>query len=276
MLAAIPYRFGYRAIRALVRHSDLNREQADAALASLRRFAPGLDRGFIPDRYRLIQALDVVDLYLSLTRSDRWLSRQVRVEGEWPAPNGPMAFITFHYGAGMWALRHLRATHHAAHFVSLPVRREMFGSDWPTFRYLSRRLAANERFLSLPSIFTGEARARIESAWRAGESIVAIVDNPEHLGQFITTTVCGRPFRLPAGLGASAVKHQIRIVPFDCSLGMDPAVPWQRKLRIHAAFVPVSVQDYADRLGAIFTSMLERDPSAWHLAMHAGTFFRPA
>src|SRR5207249_8292228 len=68
--------------------------------------------------YRLIQLIDRADMWLSRFRSDRWIDHHLEVEGDaWP--DRPFVGITFHYGAGLWSIRHLCPNGRRASFLSL-------------------------------------------------------------------------------------------------------------------------------------------------------------
>ena len=55
---------------------------------------------------RLVTLIDHADLYLAATRSNRWMQRHLQVQGKWPAAGQAGILATFHWGAGMWGLRH--------------------------------------------------------------------------------------------------------------------------------------------------------------------------
>jgi len=109
--ALLPWRLCFRLFRWLCGRDFLYRASCNEALAQAR--ARGWVRGDAGEwlrTRRLVTLIDHADFYLARSRSDRWMARHLSVQGEWPSPAQPAILCTFHWGAGMWGLRHLSST----------------------------------------------------------------------------------------------------------------------------------------------------------------------
>ena len=265
--ALMPWRAGFRWLRRKSHDPRLYREACDAAYAGARTAFAIDDPDDWMQRQRLVRLVDHTDLYLVRTRSARWLDRHVDVEGAWPA-GGPFIAMTFHWGAGLWALAHLNRGRYRPRLLAGPA---VYQGDLIAYRYGLARNAAVARASGGPPIYTGGATAALRDALAGGNVVVALYDLPSDEGRStIRTTVCGRPIRLPGGLARIAAEQQATIVPF--SMGIDPR-NGRRRLRIEPPFTAGSAQTFADRLGDSLTVLLTEDSAAWHFAAFAPYFF---
>ena len=140
-------------------------------------------RGGAAADLRLTRVADYADLWVSLTRSDRWMAKHLRVD----APTtlaAPALFVTFHYGGGWWLTRYLR---------TLVCRYRLSCSAapmLPTGRSESCSglapcgMKTIERVCGAPLIYTDWGHG----TWRAGErpgkmanSVLALIDLPPPL-----------------------------------------------------------------------------------------------
>ncbi len=94
--------------------------------------------------WRLVQLVDHADLFIASTRRAGWIDANVSIEGAWPA-TGPILAVTCHWGAGLWALRHLARSGHPAHFLARALEDDAPGADAWRRRYGRLRIRATER-----------------------------------------------------------------------------------------------------------------------------------
>jgi hypothetical protein len=116
LAAALPWA-GASPVAQVRRQRQLVFGTAEAACTGAATVCPAGAWRVWKQRYRLIRLIDHCDMFLGRTRSRRWFCRHVDVEGAWP-DHGPFIAMTFHWGAGLWALGDLRASGVLARFLS--------------------------------------------------------------------------------------------------------------------------------------------------------------
>jgi len=273
LAAALPWAWGFPLLRKFADSSDLYPELAEAACDGAATVCPIGDPRAWKQRYRLIRLVDHCDMFLVRTRSRRWFRRHVDVEGAWPDCS-PFIAMTFHWGAGLWALDDLRASGFPARFLSARIDPARFHGDWVAHAYARSRNRTVESAGGAPVIYTGGATEAIRRTLGEGQAVVALYDipaTPDHAT--LRTRVCGRTIELPAGLANLAATAGVPVVPF--SMGVDCATG-RRQLRIEDSFRPASAQDFADRLADALTRLIRTDTAAWHFSAMAPQFFAAA
>lgn len=269
LAASLPWEHGFSLLDRIARRDDVYAESTVEALAGARSFASIDDELDWKRRHRLTRLVDHTDLFLIRTRGHRWFARHVEVEGKFPA-DGPYIAMTFHWGAGLWAISRMHESGVPVHFVSARVVREHFHGDAVAYRYALLRYRTVERAGGAPVIFTGGASVAIESALSAGHVVVALYDIPAVTNTTLVTTVCGRRIELPAGMANIAMRTGVPVVGFDMGLDYRSG---RRQLHVEPAFQPSSAQEFADRLGRTMTRLLTTDSAAWHFSGLAPQFF---
>ena len=269
LAASLPWQHGFSLLDRIARRDDIYAESTADALTGARSFTSIEDGQDWKRRHRLTRLVDHTDMFLIGTRTRRWFARHVEVEGEFPAV-GPYIAMTFHWGAGLWAISRMHESGVPVHFVSARVLRENFHGDAVAYRYALARNRTVERAGGAPVILTGGASAAIESALSAGHVIVALYDIPPVTNTTLATTVCGRRVELPAGMANIAMRTGVPVVGFDMGLDYHSG---RRHLHVEPAFRPSSAQEFADRLGRTMTRLLATDSAAWHFSGLAPQFF---
>jgi hypothetical protein len=270
--AALPWSLGYRLLGRLARRSAVFRPEADAAWLVARRYLPAAEEHAWKRRYRLLRWVERADTYLTLSRSARWWQRRIDVEGQWPSPDGAILFLTFHWGAGHWVWKSLRAHGVPAYFLARrPVVGDL-GVSRVALWYGSLRAWAFSRIGSLGPLYTGGSSARIRAALGAGENVVGMLDLPAGSAQRpLDVELFGRPARLPSRLAQIARSEAARVAVFSC--GFDFATG-RRRLRIEALPAQLDeaslLQRYADHLSACLLSA----PECWMMWHEAPAIFR--
>lgn len=261
LAAALPWSLGYRLLGRFARHLSAFRPEADAAWRAAQRYLPGVDECEWKRRYRLLRWVERADTYLTLSRSARWWQRRIDVDGTWPAPEGASLLLTFHWGAGHWIWKSLRAHGLPAYFLA---RRPVIG-DLGVSRvalwYGDLRAWGLSRIGSLGPLYTGGSAARIRDAFAAGDNVVGMLDLPAGASkQALPVQLFGHAASLPARLVAIAKTQAVRIVVFSC--GFDFA-SGRRRLGIETLPGDLdaagALQRYADHLSA----RLRDAPECW-------------
>jgi hypothetical protein len=270
LAAALPWAWGFGLLRKFAASDDLYPELTETACNGAMMVSPISDIREWKQRYRLIRLVDHCDMFLVRTRSRRWFKKHVDVDGAWP-PSGPFIAMTFHWGAGLWALDDLRSLGCPVRFLSARVDRMHFGGDWVAYGYARCRNRTVESAGGAPVIYTGGATQAISRALAEGVVVAALYDIPATKAHAtLLTKVCDRLVELPAGLANLAVASGVPIVPF--AMGLDHQ-SGRRKLNIEKSFHPASAQDFADRLAESLTRLIRQDTSAWHFSAYAPQFF---
>jgi phosphatidylinositol dimannoside acyltransferase len=270
LAAALPWTWGFGLLRKFAASDDLYRELTDTACNGAMMVAPISDIREWKQRYRLIRLVDHCDMFLVRTRSRRWFRKHVDVDGAWPK-SGPFIAMTFHWGAGLWALDHLRSLGLSARFLSARFDKMQFLGDRVAYGYARCRNRTVESAGGAPVIYTGGATQAIRLALAEGHVVVALYDIPaSQTHSTLLTKVCDRLVELPAGLANLAVASGVPIVPFAMGLDYQSG---RRQLKIEESFHPASAQDFADRLAESLTRLIREDTAAWHSSGYAPEFF---
>ncbi len=274
--AALPTRAGF-ALLARAAASDRVRHACETqAFACAQRFAsllpwapgvaPRIERDAWIRAWRLVQFVDNADLFVSMTRGARWLDRSVDVVGGWPA-RGAFLALSAHWGAGLWALHHMRRAGHRARFLLLRIDREAFAGDSAYLAYVRARVRAVERATGAPVIYTGGATAEIDAAWQEGTSVIALCDAPPPTGRStIVAHAGGLTFTMPAGLMRLACERRIPVVSFTASVVRSSG---RRRIDIAPVLVYAEPRVMADSLAMWLASLIMSDSAAWHMWPYA-------
>jgi len=222
--------------------------------------------------WRLTQLVEHADLFLGLTRSSAWLRRHVDVTGAWPE-RGPFLAVGNHWGAGLWALRHLRASGHRARFLLRGISESDLEQDRWLTRYMKLRVIATRRALGTALIYTGNASEEIARSWASGTSVIALFDVPPDRARTSISAALGRGrIKVPLGLMRLACERGIPVVSF--AAGVDRATG-RRTLTIGAAQTWNDADSLAASLARRLDALLTQDSAAWHMWPHAGELLDP-
>ncbi len=269
----LPWAPLYRVVRYLSRVPWLYRDATDKAEAAAR------DTGlFEPDRiwrrhYRINRLVDGMDMELSASRGDRWMERNLDVSGAWP-DRGLFLATSFHWGTGIWALRHVRR--HAGP-ISLVLRPE---SEWggnssgPMRRYLRSCERKLEDAGGAPILFTGPGlTGRLHEAFEAGRNVLALVDVPKGANKDgFAVDFLGQPTYFASGVVNLAVQRGVPVVPY--SIGLDFA-SGRRRLEILPAVQAGDTREVMQQLAAYFDRVVRRQSASWHFWPFHRAFLSP-
>jgi hypothetical protein len=260
MAAVLPWRWCFRLFRRVADSRALYPE-VDWMLRCAREFGAVRDEREWRSALRLTRIFSFADLYLSMFRSDRWMRRHVDVIGQWP--EGAFMAVTYHWGAGLWAMRHLKAQGKRCSFLSIRFDRATFRGALLRYWYALLRTRETSRAGGgAETIFTGGSADRIAAAYRSNVCVTALLDVPPKAGQSsVPFNLFGRPAHLRRGLARVAIDAQIPVVMFSMLLDRETG---RLKLRING---PVPAKDEAELMqymAADFGETLNRDPMSWH------------
>lgn len=213
-------------------------------------------------RRRLVTLIDHADYYLARTRSNAWIARHFKIEGQWPDPGQAGILCTFHWGAGMWALRHAAAHGLKVHALVAPLDGAQFKGRRVLHGYSIARNAIVCETLGCDTLDVSLSLRPALKALRNKEQVLALVDVPtEEITASRVVNLLGQQARMPRGLLRVAVDQRIPLTLY--LIGFDPR-SGQRFLRIQQ----FGVYDDLDVLmGDVFSELdkvIRSDPPAWH------------
>ncbi|QBQ53526.1 hypothetical protein [Nitrosococcus wardiae] len=268
----LPWPLCFRLYRYLSRYSWLYGEQTAQALAAAQSIIPVADPARWCAAYRLIQLVDHGDLYLSLFRSDRWMCKYLSFTGsDWPK-NTPFLAITFHWGTGLWSLRHLRSQGITAAFLSVRLDKKIFAHRRVAYYYARLRLREVERVGSAQVIYKGGSVPRLLATLRQGKSVVALIDvPPSEGGNCLPVQLFQRQAWWPSGLVRLAVNEAIPAVAFTVSLNHATG---QRYLHVTGPLPSQDQHQLVEALAGCFSEAISRDSPAWHFWWLVQGFFK--
>ena len=269
--ALLPWNIGYRVLRRLARSL---RPYEDNVRVGLRNAAA---RGWVGDAThwqlvrRLVTLVDHADLYLARTRADSWMDRHLDVQGTWPAAGQPGLICTFHWGAGMWGLRHARVSGLTAHALVAPLEGAHFAGRRVLLAYARARTAEVSRALGCPTLDTSASLRPVLQALRRGEQVLAAIDVPaDQVSASEEVELLGTSARVPRGLLRLAVDQQVPVTVY--LTGLDVA-SGRRFLRIHQLGIRDSLEHLVKDVFELLDQAIREDPPAWHFWSEADRVF---
>ena len=272
LAAVLPWPVCFVLYKRLATWPGLYREVCDPALAqAMQRGHCDNADAWIFER-RLITLLDHADHYLFRTRPDGWMNRYVDVRGQWGAGDQAGLLWTFHWGAGMWALRHAQVSGLRANMVlaapSGPdfVGRTVFGL------YVRARMRSVHQALGRPIIFVPGGMSGLRNALERREQVAVVMDVPQDQVNITRVTeLLGQPVSVPAVLPQIAVDKALPVTVFYMGVNLRTG---RRTLHVAPLGVFQNPQTLTDTAFAHLDGLLKNTPAAWHLWAQAPRFFR--
>lgn len=270
--ALLPWWLGRRMLAFAARHSRLYGLTCDTALAQAQRLvAVQAPAAWLAER-RLTTLVDHCDYFLDRLRSNRWMARHLQVQGQWPAAGQPGILLTFHWGAGMWALRHAAAHGIRARMLVAAPTRAHFSGRSVAFHYIRSRVHSIARIFARPTLDVSVSLRPALEALRANEQIMAVVDVPaDQTSSSHPITLLGLQARAPKALFRLAVQQQIPVTVFVAGMESDTGV---RTLRIQLLGTYGEIEPLIRDVYAELERAMQHNAPAWHFWSEAERFFR--
>lgn len=273
LAAVLPWRLCFRVFRWICFHTQfLYREQCERALSQAQA------RGWVDDPHtwismrRLVTLVDHADYYLERSRSDAWMKRYLRVEGRWPAADRAALLCTFHWGAGMWALRHASAAGLSAHIIMAPARGAHFNGRRVARTYAERRIAGAACALGHPILDVSTLLRPLLRLLRSNEQIVAVIDVPsDQVAASQKVTLMGMTAHVPRALMRLAVEQAIPVTVYLTGICMNTG---DRYLIIRDFGVHTDIDVLVREVFVELEKAIIEHPSAWHFWSESERFFR--
>ena len=271
--AVLPWPVAFRLFQKLARWRFLYRAPVERALAQARQ------RGWVEDeadwvwKRRLVTLVDHADLYLARTRSNRWMARHLMVQGAWPAPDEPAVLCTFHWGAGMWGLRHMGAAGIKVHALVAALHGEHFVGRSVLHWYARARTNEVSRTLDRGTLDVSASMLPAIRALRRREKVGAAVDAPaDQLSANSRVQLLGMPARVPHGLLRMAVGQKVPVCVYVTGIRMRDG---KRFLRIHQLPVHDRTEPLVQAVFGLLDGCIAEDAPVWHFWGEADRVFLP-
>lgn len=271
LAAVLPWSSCFRIFRALSHWRALYREPCEKALAQARKLGWAVREDEWLATRRLVTMVDHADYYLVRTRSDAWLKRHFDIDGNWPSCAEASLLCTFHWGAGMWSLRHAVLAGMKVHALVAPLDGAHFVGRRVLHWYAKARTALVAQTLGHSTLDVSSSLRPALRALKNNEQVLAVLDVPaDQVSTSQTIRMLGLQARVPKALLRLAVEQKIPVTIFLVGLRMRDG---QRFLRLR------QFEGYSDVDAMVCDVFLElehaiaENPAAWHFWGEAERFF---
>lgn len=273
LAAVLPWPLCFRIFRRLARWDWLYHDACHAALAHAHAHGWAVGEKDWLLKRRLVTLVDHADFYLGRTRSDAWMARHLQVQGSWPATGVAQLLCTFHWGAGMWGLRHARAHGLSAHALVAALEGAHFQGRSVLHWYARARTQEVARALACPTLDTSASLRPALRALRNDEQVLAAIDVPsDQVAASEPVQLLGMRALMPKALLRLAVEQKIPITLYLTGLHFSSGA---RVLHIEPLGVHSDVAALAQQVFLRLDRAIQQEPAAWHFWGEAPRFFRP-
>lgn len=267
----LPWPMAFRMLRCYAAIPVLFCDAVEVAWLMAKDYSHHLDEKTWKQRFRLLRMVDQADIYLTLTRGERWRRRYIAQSGDWPACARACMFLTYHWGAGNWVWPLLRAHGFSAYFLARRPHGRLLGTTLLAHWYGIFRVWALRRIGSAGIILTGGSGSAIVDALRKGESVVGMLDLPAaERQQTLEFSLLERRVRLPVGLAQLATETSARIVVFSFGLNFASG---RRTLNVETLPVGIALDAAMQFYVLHLQARLYQSPESWHMWHEARTMF---
>lgn len=266
----LPWSWAYAVFRQLSRIACLYRESVEGAPAAMAVGLAGDDTNWARHR-RLVTMVDHADYYLACLRSDRWMRRHLSVVGNWPSGEQAALLCTFHWGAGMWGLRHAAHSRLRAHALVAALNPEHFRGRWIYYHYIRLRNRAVSRALGTRPLEVGTSLRPLLKALKAGEQGLAAVDVPaDQVSAAERIRFLGQHARVPRALLRVAVEQKLPVTVFLTGFRLADG---SRFLRIQQLGTSDELSELLGKVFVLLEEAVREEPALWHFWPVADRFF---
>lgn len=272
LAALLPWPLAFRLLRRMARWPWLYREREQRALEHAARLGwVASPQEWLWQR-KLTTLIDHADHYLSRTRPGSWMDRYMDVSGAWPSPGRPAVALTFHWGGGMWAMRHAGRCGVQGQMLVAPLESEQFRGRWVLHRYIRSRMVTVAGTMHRPFIDVSQGMAPILAAIDRGDHVHAVIDVPsDQVNSSAPVSILGLQARVPTSLLRLAAE---RALPVCVYVGGTDMASGRRFLRITQMPEALDADELVRAVFAELDRNIRERPPAWHLWGESDRFFR--
>lgn len=268
LVLTLPWSWAFSILRFSTRFGVGKTEVEAAAVKNMQRFGYAANEYLTVRQIRLHRIIDLADFYKSWCMRRAWLRRYWRVSGdslpdaqEHPA----ILFVTFHYGAGFWALRYFQQ--HGLSMAALyrPPPKPKAG-EYFDYYFFWWRLRSIFRLTGTKPIRVGDQKSELSALVRRlirdSLPVGVMPDIPTAPSQAVSAKMFGRTIYFASALLRLVVKKKIPIVLYTSVLDLTDG---GRNVHLQVLDEYTSVEALAQILADCLAVAIEKDPSAWHL-----------
>ena len=267
----LPWRWTFALFRYLVRIPVLYRAEANEALLNATRLGHVQNPEQWLQQRKLVALTDHADLYLARTRSSKWIAKHFLVEGAWPKSNEPGLLCTFHWGAGMWSLRHARNAGMRANSLVAPLDGAHFAGRPLLHIYAKARVQTVSDELGVQALDVSHSMRSVLKALRSNQQVLAAIDVPEDsVDASVETQLLNQNVRMPRALIRVAASNAIPVTIF--TVGLDTATG-RRRLRIMTLPAQTNTEMLVQDIFLHLDQAIKAEPWAWHFWSQANRIF---
>jgi phosphatidylinositol dimannoside acyltransferase len=267
----LPWSLTFKIFSLICRSSKIYQNASAVALSR------ALERGVVSDatewlfKRRLVTLVDHADLYLSKTRSNKWMTDNLSVEGEWPRTGESAMILTFHWGAGMWGLRHAASRGLTPSALVAPVEGDNFIGHSVLHRYARSRTRHVTEVLKRRVLDVGRDLRGVVSTLRSNAQVLAAIDVPcDSAAAGIDINVLNFKARVPKALLRVAVDQKIPVFVYTTSFCF---ITGRRILKIESIGTFQNIGDLASSVFKILDESIIYESAAWHFWGESARFF---
>lgn len=269
----LPWPLCFKVFRFATRFDVLYREPVHRGLAQAEQlgYVQGEHRDWA-QYLRLVRLVDQADLFLVKTRSNAWLQRYVVVEGQWPDADKAGFLCCFHWGAGIWSLRHARAAGLKPHMMLARFDRRQYADQPMVLINAWMRIAGVAGTTGRPTIDPVGARQNIQAVLAAHEQVSVVLDVPaDSVRSSSSVTLLSKTAYVASGLLGIAVEQQVPITLFSMDIDMHTG---NRHLKIKPVGIFDTLEHAMDSVFSDLDRLIAEAPHLWHFWGEAPRFFR--
>ncbi len=263
LAAVLPWRLCFAVFRQLAKYPGLYHEATEAGWVWAHKTMPTLEAQKWQRERRLLTLVDHADWVLAKTRSMRWVDKHVDIEGNWPKADGTQVLLTFHWGAGMWALHDMHRAGLSVHALAASLDGAHFKGRTVLHAYAKLRTAEVFRAMGHPTIDVTASMRPVLQAIRQQECLLGLVDVPaDNFGAGVPVQMFGLEALVPKGLLRLAADKELPVTVYLTGLDFQTG---RRKWVIHTLGVVPDAQKLQDEVFALFNQAVKDKPGCWHL-----------
>jgi phosphatidylinositol dimannoside acyltransferase len=220
---------------------------------------------------RLITLIDHADYYLARTRSDSWMNKYLEVHGTWPNSDTATILCTFHWGAGMWGLRHAASRGLKPYALVAPLEGAHFSGRSVLRKYAFARTEYVAMVLRQPVLEVSSSLRPIVRALKANQHVLAAIDAPaDQVAMSETIEFLGLHARVPRALFRLAIDQGVPVTLYITGLHLKDGKRFLRILSINSGS---NVDELIMNVFSQLENLIKEQPAAWHFWAEANRFF---
>jgi hypothetical protein len=274
LAAVLPWRWCFKVFQWVARHSRLYDDACQAALRQAQALGWVTDPVHFVYVRRLVTLTDHADLYLALTRGNGWMLRHLSAEvghSPWPVPGQAALLCTFHWGAGMWGLRHAAQAGLRPHALVAATHGEPFKGRTVLGAYARWRTGQVQRTLGqVPLDVSASLRPAVQ-ALKHNQVLLAAIDAPaDQADGAEIIRLLDLQARVPRALLRAAARQRLPVCVYATGLNIHTG---QRTLRVVALPPTTDALELTHRVFAELEICIRQDPPAWHFWSEAPRIF---